>query len=123
MVTEAPEGAPSLTLVRQRIQSQLDGRLRAKYTSTTQHVADVQLAKVGQGRYFRARTQHDHDAINQTLDTLEPAATARTRYLPNRELYPWPLALAWLLLMWPDRLHWPRLLRLHPQLQRGDAHD
>ncbi|MFM1701950.1 VWA domain-containing protein [Aeromonas salmonicida] len=82
-----------------------------------------QLAKVGQGRYFRARTQRDLDAINQTLDTLEPAATARTRYLPNRELYPWPLALAWLLLMWPDYLHWPRLLRLRPQLQRGDAHD
>ena len=82
-----------------------------------------QLAKVGQGRYFRARTQGDLDAINQTLDTLEPAATARTRYLPNRELYSWPLALAWLLLMWPDRLHWPRLLRLRPQLQRGEAHD
>ncbi|HCT5134278.1 TPA: VWA domain-containing protein [Aeromonas hydrophila] len=69
-----------------------------------------QLAEVGHGRYFRARTQGDLEAINQALDTLEPVATVQTRYRPNQELYPWPLALAWLLLSWPARLRWPRQL-------------
>lgn len=76
-----------------------------------------QLAKVGHGRYFRARTQSDLAAINQTLDTLEPIATPHTRYRPNVELYPWPLALAWLL------LSWPRSLRLRSRPPRGRAHD
>ncbi|MGL6549039.1 VWA domain-containing protein [Aeromonas hydrophila] len=69
-----------------------------------------QMAEVGHGRYFRARTQGDLEAINQALDTLEPVATAQTRYRPNQELYPWPLALAWLLLSWPTRLCWPARL-------------
>ncbi|MFA7261202.1 MAG: VWA domain-containing protein [Aeromonas bestiarum] len=82
-----------------------------------------QLAKVGHGRYFRARTQSDLAAINQTLDTLEPIATPHTRYRPNVELYPWPLALAWLLLIWPARLRWPRSLRLRLRPPREQAHD
>lgn len=62
-----------------------------------------QLAKLGHGRYFRARSLADLAAINQALDTLEPSATAQTLYRPNLELYPWPLTLALLLLMWPAR--------------------
>jgi Ca-activated chloride channel family protein len=82
-----------------------------------------QLAKVGHGRYFRARTQSDLDVINQTLDTLEPVATPHIRYRPNVELYPWPLALAWLLLVWPARLRWPRALPLRSRLPQDQAHD
>lgn len=52
----------------------------------------------------------DLEAINQALDTTEPVATAQTRYRPNQELYPRPLALARLLLSWPTRLRWPRRL-------------
>lgn len=63
-----------------------------------------QLAELGQGRYFRARSQADLEAINQALDSLEPLARPQTLYRPNQELYPWPLALAWLLLSWPTRL-------------------
>ena len=66
-----------------------------------------QLAKLGHGRYFRARSQADLSAINQAIDTLEPAARPQTLYRPHHELYPWPLALAWLLLVWPTRLRWP----------------
>jgi Ca-activated chloride channel homolog len=62
-----------------------------------------QLAQLGHGRYFRARSQADLAAINQSLDQLEPSASAQTIYRPSQELYPWPLALAWLLLMWPTR--------------------
>ena len=68
-----------------------------------------QLAKLGHGRYFRARSQADLAAINQTLDRLEPSARPQTLYRPSRELYPWPLALAWLLLIWPTRLRGRRL--------------
>ncbi|MCH7370006.1 MULTISPECIES: VWA domain-containing protein [Aeromonas] len=78
-----------------------------------------QLAAIGQGRYFRARSQADLMAINQALDSLEPVARPQTRYRPNQELYPWPLALAWLLLSWPPRLSalasgWPRWRRASP---------
>ncbi|MCE9942213.1 VWA domain-containing protein [Aeromonas rivipollensis] len=66
-----------------------------------------QLAELGHGRYFRARSQADLSAINQAIDTLEPAARPQTLYRPHQELYPWPLALAWLLLVWPARLRWP----------------
>ncbi len=66
-----------------------------------------QLAELGHGRYFRARSQADLSAINQAIDTLEPAARPQTLYRPHHELYPWPLALAWLLLVWPARLRWP----------------
>lgn len=66
-----------------------------------------QLAELGHGRYFRARSQADLSAINQAIDTLEPAARPQTLYRPHHELYPWPLALAWLLLVWPTRLRWP----------------
>lgn len=65
-----------------------------------------QLAELGHGRYFRARSQADLSAINQAIDTLEPAARPQTLYRPHHELYPWPLALAWLLLVWPARLRW-----------------
>lgn len=68
-----------------------------------------QLARLGQGRYFRARNQGELTAINQALDALEPAARPQTLYRPRQELYPWPLALAWLLLAWPAR--WPGRLR------------
>lgn len=70
-----------------------------------------QLAELGHGRYFRARSQGDLLAINQALDSLEPLARPQTLYRPNRELYPWPLALAWLLLSWPARLRWAIRLR------------
>lgn len=74
-----------------------------------------QIAELGHGRYFRARSQTDLAAINQALDSLEPVARAQTLYQPNVELYPWPLALAWLLLMWPARLGSavPSWFRLH----------
>lgn len=66
-----------------------------------------QLAALGHGRYFRARSQSDLAAINQAIDSLEPLARPQVRYRPAQELYPWPLALALLLLMWPARLRWP----------------
>ncbi|WP_323921786.1 VWA domain-containing protein [Aeromonas caviae] len=62
-----------------------------------------QLATLGGGRYFRARNRGDLAAINQAIDTLEPLARPQTLSRPHQELYPWPLALAWLLLCWPAR--------------------
>ena len=66
-----------------------------------------QLATLGGGRYFRARNRGDLAAINQAIDTLEPLARPQILSRPHQELYPWPLALAWLLLCWPARWHIP----------------
>ncbi|WP_349917785.1 VWA domain-containing protein [Aeromonas veronii] len=76
-----------------------------------------QLAELGHGRYFRARSQSDLSDINQAIDSLEPITRPRLLYRPNLELYPWPLALALLMLMWPARLRWPS------RQSRGVAHD
>jgi len=75
-----------------------------------------QLAALGQGRYFRARSQGDLATINQAIDTLEPLARPRILARPHLELYPWPLALAWLLLAWPGRWQWPA--RRQPSRER-----
>ncbi|MGU5716514.1 VWA domain-containing protein [Aeromonas taiwanensis] len=78
-----------------------------------------QLAALGQGRYFRARSQGDLAAINQAIDTLEPLSRPRILARPHLELYPWPLALAWLLLCWPARWQWPA----RPQPSRERPHE
>ncbi|EOD53490.1 VWA domain-containing protein [Aeromonas molluscorum] len=59
----------------------------------------TELATLGQGHYFRARTQGDLLAMNQRFDQLEPGARAGHSYRPLTELYPWPLFLFTLLLL------------------------
>ncbi|QFI54505.1 VWA domain-containing protein [Aeromonas simiae] len=66
-----------------------------------------ELAAIGQGRYFRGRSAGDLGAMNRTLTHLEPTAAPRLRAQPSQELYPWPLALA-LLLLTPGLGRWPR---------------
>lgn len=56
-----------------------------------------QIAWLTGGEYFRTRTGTDLQAIYAQLDKLEPSLRAG---IPDRSvtpLYPWPLALAWLL--------------------------
>ena len=60
-----------------------------------------QLAQIGNGRYFRARSQNDLEAINEAINQLEPTAHPVAHYQPVTELYPWPLALACALLLLP----------------------
>jgi len=55
------------------------------------------LAELTGGEYFRARDSASLEAIYQRLDQLEPSLRAGR---PSREsipLYPWPLAVAWLI--------------------------
>lgn len=49
------------------------------------------------GRYFRARNSDSLQDIYRLLDELEPLAGKEKLFLPVRELYPWPLAAAFLL--------------------------
>lgn len=62
-----------------------------------------QLAKVGQGRYFRARTQrHPWDAINQVLRIpWSPLPRPGPAICRTGSSIPGPWTLAWLLLMCP----------------------
>jgi Ca-activated chloride channel family protein len=55
------------------------------------------MAKTTGGRYFRARERAELDAIYLELDALEPSFGDARELRPVRELYPWPLALAFLL--------------------------
>ena len=80
-----------------------------------------ELAQIGGGRYFRARSQLDLEAINQILNQLEPAPLPVTRYQPLIELYPWPLALMWLLLILPASSGTLTSRRLVSWLARGAA--
>ncbi|GAA5191293.1 VWA domain-containing protein [Ferrimonas gelatinilytica] len=51
------------------------------------------------GRYFRARSSAELEAIYQELDALEPIAQQGSQWRPRSELYPWPLGLALVLLL------------------------
>lgn len=77
------------------------GNIQADPSSELDEPLLTELAKIGSGRYFRARTQTDLEAINATLNLLEPAPMPVAHYQPVIELYPWPLALLCGLLLLP----------------------
>lgn len=62
------------------------------------------------GRFFRAADVDQLAAAYHAIDALEPLASGASLLRPNRELYPWPLALALLLActLLPWRALWPR---------------
>ena len=49
------------------------------------------IAELTEGRYFRARNQEELDGIYKLLDLLEPVEKDKQYYRPMKELYPWPL--------------------------------
>lgn len=55
------------------------------------------IAELSGGEYFRARDQSELQAIEATLDQLEPVAQQPTLARPALALYAWPLAAAVLL--------------------------
>ena len=57
------------------------------------------IAELTEGRYFRARNQEELDGIYKLLDLLEPVEKDKQYYRPMKELYPWPLASALVLMM------------------------
>ncbi|SDH39542.1 Ca-activated chloride channel family protein [Pseudomonas flavescens] len=68
------------------------------------------IAELTGGDYFRARDQHELQAIEATLDRLEPVAQQPTLARPALALYAWPLAAAVLLsLVLVTRGLWPQL--------------
>lgn len=56
------------------------------------------IAKTTGGQYFRARNSEELEKIYAVLDQLEPVEKDKQYFRPRSELYPWPLALALLLL-------------------------
>ena len=55
------------------------------------------MAESTGGKYFRARERDELDAIYRELDALEPSFGEERELRPVRELYPWPLAVAFVL--------------------------
>jgi len=57
----------------------------------------TQIADTTGGRFFRASDGDQLAAAYQAIDALEPLASGHSLLRPDREWYPWPLALALLL--------------------------
>lgn len=55
------------------------------------------MAEQTGGRYFRARSLPELEMIYQSIDQLEPIEQEGQYYRPTTELYPWPVAGAFLL--------------------------
>lgn len=80
---------------RMEIPSLLGGRMRQVNPSTDLDEATlVQIAKLTDGQYFRARDTQSLTEIYATLDELEPAASDEKGLRPVTELFYWPLALS-----------------------------
>ena len=56
-------------------------------------------AKTG-GRYFRATDLHSLQIIYQAINAMETVTQDEATVRPKHDYYPWPLSLAWLLLMY-----------------------
>ncbi|WP_422909771.1 vWA domain-containing protein [Pseudomonas sp. MAC6] len=68
------------------------------------------IAEATGGEYFRARDSEELQAIEATLDRLEPVAQKPTLARPTLPLYTWPLGLALLLsLLLVSHTLWPNL--------------
>lgn len=68
------------------------------------------IADTTGGEYFRARDSQELQAIEATLDRLEPVAQKPTLARPTLPLYPWSLGLALLLsLLVVSQTLWPTL--------------
>ncbi len=78
------------------------------------------IAEATGGEYFRARDSDELQAIEATLDRLEPVAQKPTLARPTLPLYPWPLGLALLFsLLLVSQTLWPSLQqRWRTQLTR-----
>lgn len=58
------------------------------------------IAQITQGRYFRATDSASLQAIYETINHLETVSQKQANIRPQKEYYPWPLALATLLLLY-----------------------
>lgn len=58
------------------------------------------IAKMTGGRYFRATDTESLQAIYGTINTLETVSQEETQVRPRKEYYPWPLTIAFLLLLY-----------------------
>ncbi len=58
------------------------------------------VAKITHGSYFRATNMKSLETIYQTINQLETITQESATVRPQRDYYPWPLALAWVLFMY-----------------------
>jgi Ca-activated chloride channel family protein len=60
----------------------------------------INIAKMTGARYFRATNMKSLQAVYQAINQMETVSQDQTSVRPRHDYYPWPLALAWLLLMY-----------------------
>lgn len=70
------------------------GAQRVNPSSDLDEKTLTSIAEMTGGRYFRARDTRELATIYALLDTLEPVEKDKQYFRPQKELYPWPLALA-----------------------------
>lgn len=70
------------------------------------------IAAKTKGRYFRATDLRSLQSIYQAINAMETVTQSAATIQPKQDYYPWPLSLAWILLMYflvkqcPLRLTW-----------------
>lgn len=83
-----------------------------------------EIAKMTGGRYFRATDTQSLHAIYDTINKLEAVSQDEATVRPQKEYYPWPAALALLLLLYwfADKVGLFAGIRLHlSRVKRGFA--
>ena len=60
----------------------------------------TEVAKMTGARYFRATDMKSLQTIYQAINQMETVSQEQATVRPQHDYYPWPLALAWLLLMY-----------------------
>ncbi|NKF51141.1 VWA domain-containing protein [Shewanella sp. WXL01] len=78
----------------------------------------IELAKMTNGQYFRARNAQELDLIYQEIDKLEPVSRESLNYRPKTELFYLPLGLLAILSFLQVLL--PNLQRLRRNSYKGD---
>lgn len=61
-----------------------------------------QIARQTGGQFFNARSTPELELAYETLNQIEPVKVKAQTLRPVRELYMWPLALAWVVLLTPN---------------------
>jgi Ca-activated chloride channel family protein len=82
----------------QMIKRGLFGNQRVNPSADLDEQALTEIAIITGGKYFRARNQQELEKIYQTINQLEPIDSDFLQFRPEKNLFYWPLAAAFMIL-------------------------